>query len=257
MKDLVFRALPIVVGVAIGWLVVAPPEFLGLPWWARVGMAIPAAAIVLLGVLMLLIGANLPADVSLKPVDQRRVSEQMIDMFNAYQAAGFQLAGPPLEVGVTPPAILVPLVDGQARMYGTIFRTQTDPPKTACDIVTVLEPFGGLTTGALAEGAALPAAPGSFYQVIPGADITTLRDKHVEALAFLERQGLRCKPATAESFPGDFKAALARARKHFWSNPFWYTMVVFYRSTTGNTPHMGALANQAVAQASLRKLREA
>jgi len=92
-------------------------------------MRIPLAAVGMLAFFMFLIGASLPAEIVLRPIDQRRVTEGMIDLFNAYRDAGFELAGPPLRVEINPPAVLVPLVDGQGRMYGTIYRTGTDPRK--------------------------------------------------------------------------------------------------------------------------------
>jgi hypothetical protein len=256
VKALVFRVLPIIVGIVIGFLIVSPPQFLGLPFLVRMALILPLAAGAMLAFFMFMIGASLPADVKLRPIDQRNVTEGMLDLYNGYREAGFDLAGAPLKVEVNPPAVLVPLTDGQGQMYGTIFRTGTDPPRTACDIVTVFEPEGALTTGSLPEGAALPMPPGAFVQIFRDADIRTMRDRHLEALQYLASQGVRLKPATAQNFPGDFRRSMNRMRDHFWTNPLWHTLITVYRSSTGNTPHEGAVAKQPAAQASLRKLQE-
>jgi hypothetical protein len=256
MKDLFFKIAPVVVGFICGYFLIFPPEFLGFTLFVRICLLIPLAAIGLLFFFAFLISASMPANVEMTPIDQRRVTASMIDLFNEYQNAGFELAGAPLRIGTKPPAVLVPLADPERPMYGTIYRTGTDPPVTSSDIVTIFSPYSGLTTGNKPEGAALPAAPGSFYQIFPGADVATMRQKHMEALTYLQRQGLQPKPATAQDFPGEFRKAIAKMRSHFWTNPIWHTLVVVYRSSTQTTPHMGPIQQQPIAQRTLQQLQQ-
>jgi hypothetical protein len=256
MKDAIFKYLPIVVGVLLGVLVVAPPALLGLSWPVRVAIGIPVVALLFVGFTVFMISSALPDKVGMTPIDQKLVSDQMMDVFVAFQDAGFQLAGPPLRIETAPPAVLVPLVDRTGEVYGTIYRTGTQPPKTSCDVVTIFaEPEAGLTTGPMIEGASLPASPRSFFQVFPNADIATLYARHLEALEYLKRQGLRVKPASAQDFPGDFRRAISHQRKHFFTNPLWHAIVTIYRSSAGTTPHVGPIQQQLVARKSLEALR--
>lgn len=256
VKETVFRALPIVIGFIAGWIVVYPPPFLGLSFPMRFVIAVPLVALAVFLFFMWMISAAMPEDVEIERVEQRAVTDEMVGLFNAYRAAGFEMAGGPLKVGMMPPAVLLPMIDKQGQMYGTIYRTSTDPPKTSYDIVSMLEPQGGLTTGAAIEGGSLPASPGEFMQIFPGADVQVLRQHHQQALAALERKGLHTKLVSAASFPGDFRDAMNRARAHFWSRPIRHTAIIVYRSVTRTTPHLGPIHKQQVAIDMLRKLRE-
>lgn len=258
MKAIIYKFLPIVVGVILGVLAVSPPQFLGLPLPARILIGLPAVALAFLLFTVIMISAAMPQDIKLTPIEQGKVTEDMMDLFLAYQDAGFQLAGPPIQVETAPPAVLVPLIDRTGQVYGTIFRTGTQPPKTACDMVTVFQqPRAGLTTGAAVEGASLPASPGAFHQVFKDADISTLYHQHLAAVEQLRQQGLMVKPASARDFPEDFRESINHSRAHFFRNPLWNALVIIYRSSTGTTPHLGPIANQPVARQTLARLREA
>lgn len=253
MKTLLFQVLPILFGLLVGWCIVQPPDFLGSSVLIRTAAVISLAILALFFFLMYVISANLPAHIKLQPIDQRAVSDEMTDLFSGYQDIGFRLVGSPLRVEVNPPAVLVPMVHEQEPMYGTVYRTTTSPPKTSYDIVSIFEPFGGLTTGAAPEGASLPAGLGSFMQIFPDADINTLTQQHQAAIKFLLKQGVRIKPVTDDSFAGDFRAAIAAQRRHFFSNPIAHTAITVWRSMTGKTPHIGPLEEQSVAQRNLRR----
>ncbi len=256
MKDAFFRYFPIVTGVLLGLLAVSPPQILGLSLPVRLLVGAPAAAILFVFFAYFMISAALPHNLQMTPIDPKMVTEHMMDVFLAFQDAGFQLAGPPLRVETAPAAILVPLIDSTGQVYGTIFRTGTQPPKTACDMVTLFaHPKAGLTTGANPEGASLPAPPGSFFQVFTGADVSTLYRQHIAALELLKKNGLQVKPATPQSFPDDFREAISEQRRHFMTNPIWHTLVVIYRSSSGSTPHLGPIQQQAIASATLQRLR--
>lgn len=256
MKEIVLRALPIVIGFVAGWIIVYPPPFLGLSFPVRFVIAVPLVALAIFLFFIWMISAAMPEDVEIERVEQQKITDEMVGLFNAFRAAGFELAGGPLKVGMMPPAVLVPMIDKQGQMYGTIYRTSTDPPKTSYDIVSVLEPQGALTTGCAVEGGSLPAAPGQFMQIFPGADVQILRQRHQEALTALERKGLRARLVSAASFPRDFRDAINRMRAHFWTRPIRHTAIAVYRSMTGTTPHVGPIHKQKIAIDTLRKLRE-
>ena len=254
MKALIFKVLPLVIGVAIGWLLINPPDWLDMPAWVRYPVLLLLVAVVVLIGFMVLILSNLPRDVELKAEDARKVSQGMFDLLDGYERAGFELAGPAFEVGVQPPAILVSLTHTSGEIYGTIFRTQTIPPKTSCDVVSIFEPVGGLTTCAAREGAVLPTGPGVFFQVFENADTQTQLDRHLAALTYLKSRGVRVKHVSADTFPDDFKNAIASQRRFFLRRPFRHTIVTVYRAATGRTPHLGPLEEQDVARRSLDQL---
>ena len=52
---------------------------------------------------------------------------------------GFVAAGPAYDVGVRPPAVLLPFVHEAELSYSTVFRTRTLPAKTVFDFVSILD----------------------------------------------------------------------------------------------------------------------
>jgi hypothetical protein len=249
------RFVPILVGLVLGYLLVSPPEWLVPlgPWrWLAV------AAIVLLGLLaftawQLLV--NLPADPPLEPADEGRVSGELRDLCSRFEALGFQRIGTPLMVGVSPPALMVALVHEAERSYATAFRTSTLPPKTAFDCVSILDgDRGGLTTGAEPAGAVIPAAPGSLRQVFPRASVEQVFEGHRQGLEYLRRRGLPAKAVSASTFASDFASAFRRQREAFTASPLRGVVITLWRAATGRTPHVGPIASQALAQATIREV---
>jgi hypothetical protein len=249
------RFLPIVVGLLLGYVLVASPRWLaGLgAWrWPAVG------AIVLLGLVAFTayqLSANLPADPPLEPAAEAEVAGELRSVCARFAALGFERVGPPLRVGISPPGLLAAFVHEGERCYGTAFRTSTLPPKTAFDCVSILDgDRGSLTTGAEPGGAVIPAARGSFRQVFPGASLEKVFERHREGLAYLRSRGLAARPVSASTFPHDFAASFRRQREAFAAAPLRGAAVTLWRTATGRTPHLGPIEAQAVAQATIREL---
>jgi hypothetical protein len=249
------RFLPILVGLLLGYLLVSPPEWLaslGAWRWLAVG------AIVLLGLIAFTayqLSANLPADPPLEPAAEAEVGGELRDLCARFEALGFQRIGPPITVGISPPALMVAFVHEAERSYATAFRTSTVPPKTAFDCVSILDgDRGGLTTGAEPAGAAIPAARGSLRQVFPKASVERVFERHRQGLAHLRTRGLAAKVVSASTFPRDFAASFRRQREAFLAAPLRGAAVTLWRAATGRTPHIGPIATQAVAQAAIRDL---
>jgi len=249
------RFLPILVGLVLGYLLVSPPEWLASlgPWrWLAV------AAIVLLGLLAFTawqLSANLPADPPLEPAAEAEVTGELRDLCARFEALGFQRIGTPLTVGITPPALMVPFVHEAERSYATAFRTSTMPPKTAFDCVSILDgDRGGLTTGAEPAGAVIPAARGSLRQVFPRASVEQVFERHRQGLQHLRSRGLSAKAVSASTFQRDFAASFRRQREAFTASPLRGAAITLWRAATGRTPHLGPIASQAVAQATIREL---
>ncbi len=249
------RFLPIVVGLLLGYLLVSPPGWLTAlgPWrWPAV------VAIVLLALLAFTayqLFANLPAEPALEPAAEAEVSGELRNLCARFEALGFERVGPPLTVGISPPALVVAFVHEAERCYGTAFRTSTLPPKTAFDCVSILDGDRvGLTTGAEPAGAVIPAARGSLRQVFPRASLEKVFERHREGLQHLRSRGLSAKTVSSSTFRGDFAASFRRQREAFLAAPLRAAAVTLWRAATGRTPHLGPIATQAVAQATIRAL---
>jgi hypothetical protein len=115
MKDNALKVLPIVVGVALGFLLVSAPQ-----WFRGLGPArfLVAAGLVLVSLVSFVavtITANLPADIRLTPAPETDLG-QLNPIVESYRVLGFSPAGPPLLAGVSPPALMVPLVQPGGKM---------------------------------------------------------------------------------------------------------------------------------------------
>jgi hypothetical protein len=249
------RFLPILVGLALGYLLVSPSEWLERlgPWrW----LAVPA--LVLLGLLAFTayqLSASLPADPPLEPVPETEVTGDLRTLCAQFEALGFQRIGSPMTVGISPPALMVAFVHEAERTYATAFRTGTVPQKTAFDCVSILDgDRGGLTTGAEPAGAAIPAARGSLRQVFPGAGVEQVFDRHRQALQHLRGRGLSAKAVSASTFRHDFALSFRRQREAFLAAPLRGAAITLWRASSGRTPHLGPIESQAVARATLRDL---
>ncbi|MCU0291990.1 MAG: hypothetical protein MUF10_08380 [Thermoanaerobaculaceae bacterium] len=247
------KVLPALFGILLGWILVNPPawlEPLGLLRFAVMGVLVLG---LLVGFVALQLGRNLPEDVALVP--RPGVEEHLEALTRGCEELGFVRAGPPVEVGVSPPAVLQALVHRQEPVYATVFRTGTLPAVTSMDFVSILHgDRGGLTTNADVRGATLPGEPGSLRQVFPGAGAAELFRRHCEALAWLRSRSLPPRPVSGERFAADFKMAMARQRRAFLAAPLRTALVAIWRSVSGRVPHRGALAQQAIAERQLRQL---
>ncbi|HPS79898.1 MAG TPA: hypothetical protein PLS53_17185 [Thermoanaerobaculaceae bacterium] len=245
--------VPALFGIFLGWMLVNPPawlEPLGLLRFAVMGVLVLG---LLVGFVALQLGRNLPEDVVLTP---RSGGDQHLEpLVRAFEELGFVRAGPAVEVGISPPAVLQPLVHRHEPAYATVFRTGTLPAVTSVDVVSILQgERGGLTTNADVRGASLPGELGSLRQVFPGADPAALFRRHCEALAWLRARGLPARPVAGERFAADFKRAMSRQRRAFLLTPLRTTVVAIWRTLTGRVPHVGALPEQAIAERQVRHL---
>jgi len=247
MPKAIAKFLPIVIGVPLGILIVAPPAWLRALGPVAYLVTGSLAFVALVAFVAVLISANLPAEVRLTPLAVPPPAE-LAALAQRYAALGFVPAGPPMEVGISPPGVMVPFVHERERSYGTIFRTNTLPAKVAFDVVSLLEgDQGGLTSSAEVAGATLLAGRGDLRQVIPGASIEEVFERHRAAVAWLRSRGLPCRPVSAVSFERDFKDALADQRTSFLANPLKGAIVAIWRSATRTTPHLGPLEQQKLA----------
>ncbi len=249
------RFLPIVVGLLLGYFLVAPPRGLAdLGAWRWLAV-IAIVLLVLLAFTAYQLSANLPADPPLVPAAEAEVSGELRGLCARFRALGFARVGPPMTVGIRPPALLVAFVHEAERCYGTAFRTSTLPPRTAFDCVSILDgDRGTLTTGAEPGGAVIPAARGSFRQIFPRASLENVFERHREGLQYLRSRGLAARPVGASTFPRDFATSFRRQREAFAAAPLRAAAVTLWRAATGRTPHLGPIDAQPAALAAIHAL---
>lgn len=250
------KLLPIALGLGIAWLLFHPPVFLkelGALGWVLGALG---CALLLVLAIAFMIGLNLPADIAVTPLG-RQPDAALAELAARIRALGFADAGPPYEIGMSPPASLVALVHPSDPVYAAAYRTGTVPPVLNFDFVSILDGFrGGLTTNPDVRGATLPPAPGAFRQVFPGGSLEELFRRHLEGVAFLRTRGLSCKRVSAATFVDDFKRSIARQREAFLAAPLRTTLAALVRSVTGRVPEVGPLASQAGVEARLRQVSQ-
>jgi hypothetical protein len=256
LKHRVVALMPYALGIVLAWLLFYPPAALTPlgPW----RFLVPALLVPLLLVAFTAaqLVANLPDPVSLVPVENAEsVSADLLELGSRLQELGFVPAGPAYDVGVRPPAILLPFVHEAERAYSTAFRTRTLPAKTVFDFVSILDSDrGALTSMAERAGAALPAAPGVLRQVFPGRRLEEVWRGHREGLGWLRQRGLAPRAVSASTFVGDLQTSFARQRRAFLAAPLRTAVLTLWRALTGRAPELGPLASQPRAQAQLQAL---
>ncbi len=258
MRDLFWKFFPILFGLVLGYLLFNPPA-----WFRELGPAghllFGGIVIILfLGVVMaVIIPGSLPSDLQVTPAPDAAGHENMRVLAEEFRTLGFTEIEPPMELGTRPPAVMIGFVNDTERCYGTIFRTGTAPAKTAFDCVSILEgDRGGLTSSAERSAGALVAGTGEFRQIIPGASVSEVFQRHREAQAYLHERGLPPRRVEASTLVGDLKNAIRHQRGTFLSNPFVYGLVSVWRASTGRNPHIGPLAQQKKVDRQLRRLMD-
>ncbi len=246
--NLLARYGPILLGLVLGWLIVNPPEFLGASPMVRIGATLVLVAVALLASIVALAAGSLPADPEIAVAPEEPLTG-MQHLVSAYQTLGFFPAGPPVKVEIKPPAVLLPLFHQEARTYGSVYRTTTMPPKVSYEFVSILEgDRGGLTTSPALEGASMPAAPGELRQVFPKADPAALYRYHLDAIAFLEKRGLRMRQVAVHTFVNDVKSSMVEKRQTFFKAPVTNSLITLWRVATKQVPETGPLQAQVGAQ---------
>ena len=247
-KESGWKYFPIIAGLIIGWSVFNPPFFLReLGAVGYVSMIFIALA-GLFVVCAIVIHANLPKDVVIRRTPAA-VPGEVTRLAEDFKAIGFtQTSDVPLSVNVAPPALVLPFINEQERMYGAVYKTDTIPPKIMFDVVSIFEGNrGGLTSGTLPEGAAMPAL-GSMKQVFPRSNVRSVYEKHRDALQYLKTKGIQCRSISPQTFERDLRDSILRLRKSFLASPVLFTVTVLWRAATKQTPHTGSIHQQQVAQ---------
>jgi hypothetical protein len=244
-KANLLRLLPIGVGLLLGWLLAAPPAALRAMGPAVYFLTVPLALLLLLCLTGLLVAANLPKDLPLRPEPQVITRDDVRALVASYRSLGFEEAGLPLRMPLSPAVILIPFVHRREAVFGTLLHAQTVASKPTFDFLSILAGGRGALLSAEHPGAsALPAAPGVIRQVFAGASVEALFERHREALAFLRRRGVAVEPAVAEELPERLRRAALEQRRAFYRRPLRATLVVLWRSLTRRSPERRPMTEQ-------------
>lgn len=255
MRNFVHKLTPAILGLVLGWLVFRPPGWMEAvgPWAHAINALL--CAILLLNLVALVIGSNLPRQLVLEPVPRSAVHHKLAALDGQLRALGFRSVGGPQRVKMAPSAILLGYVHETEPVYATAFRAEHVRPRACFDFVSIFEEDrGGLTTNAEPDGAVLPAAPGSLRQVFPRGTPEELFQRHLDGLAFLRKRGIRCRTVSEHRFDKDFIAAIGRQREMFLAAPMFYALVALWRTATRKIPFLGELHNQKVACREIERL---
>jgi len=252
MKNALFKILPVVLGIGLGWVILHPPD-----WPAPSGAAgILAAGLILFAILVasivFQIGLTLPKGVTLTPY-AGPVDPSMNEFIRAIKDLGFAETGSPMIVGIRPPALLAAFVHPGEPVYATVFRTGTMPAATSYDFVSVFEGLsGGLTTSANGRGGTMPAGPGAFRQILRSAGPKEAFEAHLEGLRWLGDRGLPLKRISVGTFAADFTRSLGLQREAFRKSPVKFAVVALWRTVSKRVPETRLLSAQKGAEARTR-----
>lgn len=229
---------------------------LDLPWTVTVPVA--AVVLVVLTVAAVYGGVmrNLPEELDLdNVVDDDDLPPEVVELVDAYAAAGFARCGPALYVPLVPPALLVPMLRPGEPVYGSVIHSLSAPVRTIHDFVTVFEQGDAvLTTCQDWSAGVLPAGPTDLRQIFQGADVPELYERHRAGVRFLREQGLRPKPARPDGYEEGLRRSFPRNRRVFREARIRNTLGSIRRVLTKRTGHEGPIATQPRTAACLRSL---
>lgn len=255
MRNTFYKFMPLVFGVMLGWMLFNPPAWLESLGVLAYGINLLICAVLMLSLVALVIVANLPAKLVMDPIGAHEVPPELRAYGDRLQQLGFRAAGPPRRVNVAPAATLLGFVHESEPVYATVFRTDTVPPKTCYDFVSILHgEKGALTTNAEPGGAVLPAGDGGLRQVLPGESLENMYQRHLEGVRYLHERGLQCHAVSTDMLPRDFAEAMARQRRLFLSSPLSGSLVTLWRAATKKVPFIGLLREQKIAQQQISRL---
>src|SRR5438552_10298846 len=256
------RVVYFLISVLAFWLMAHPPAAIATPGRARItwiaGVALAWALVMLAALVRATIASidrNLAPGLTMTPVGDDQVPDALRPLAEQFVALGLARATPPLAIGATHATVLLGFVEDDGVVAGSAFsiRTARGSAHTAFDLFSRFEnDRGALTTGRSSAGAVLRPAPGALRQIFSGADLPTMLAKHREALAWLEREGVRARRLRASEFEALLRLGLARQRSAFDSARLAYALTAIWRTITRANPHARPIREQRAARAEVK-----
>ncbi|MFO1077503.1 MAG: hypothetical protein U1E73_07230 [Planctomycetota bacterium] len=220
-----------------------------LLWEVPYGPLLAIAGILVLLVVVALraVQAALPRALVLEPAGDVVLGDWTLRTVAALQELGCEPLGEIWRANSRPTPVIVPMVMRTCDVLVMVYELQLPQPRTMFDLVTLFPNGKVLTTSAFVEAGSLPAMPGNFLQILPGADAATLLSAHREAIGHL---AARAQPPcslgtlTAADAGRHLCSFLAEQRACFDAAPLRTGLVALWRTLTRRTPHLGRLLAQ-------------
>lgn len=257
-KTSFFRTMPIAAGAALGLVIVRPPAFLAALGWGMYVVAALLAFCVVVGLVVVLVAANLPAKVELTPEPGRALTGDLGVLVAEVRKLGFRDVGPSLRVSLMPPATLVGFLHERGQTYASVFLPGARGASPTYDFVSMLGGGrGGLTSAESPLAGALPVRPGSLRQLFPKRNMAEVWRRHQEAVAYLRQQGVAIDAPSAEAFAEEYRVAYASMRKAFFAHTLRNSLVTLWRAATKTTPELRSIIGRTNLAPTLALLRAA
>ena len=255
MLDRVFKVLPYLFGLLIGWIMFYPPEWMAPLGPLRYLVSFLLAILLWIATTAFHLMMSIPEDLKLEPVPDLPLDGELGLFAGHLRNLGFIQAGPPRRLTIRPAAMLVPFVHEQEPIYGVVARIGTVPAVVTFEMFSYLEGRrGGLLSINQWGGAVFPLSPGRFVQVIPMAPPAQVLAAHQASLAELSRRGLVWQQVSPARFDEDFLSSYSRQRRLIRAAPLRVTLTVLWRVLRKTTPHIGPLQKQVGTE---RRIQEA
>jgi len=245
MVALAARVLPFIIGLMLGWLVVAPPA-----WFTEMGPARHLLTAMVFLFFLLALGVSLALGGLPRKLRLRRAADQTLpeterELVERLEQMGFLGEDALYRSGSVPSILLLPLIHRQEQAYAFVWGSGRRRARIRVTFVTRFDGVAGeLTTTSARSSAVLPAAPGQLLQVLPGEAPEALWKAHRQALRALERQGVSFRVLTGSALTADLKERNAERRSAFLAAPLRHTLAMYWRVLTRRSPHLGTLDEQ-------------
>lgn len=243
MVALAARVLPFMIGLMLGWLLVAPPA-----WFAGMGPVRHLLTAILFLFFLLAFGVSLalgglPRRLRLRRADDQTLPETERGLVERLEHLGFVGEDALYRLGSVPSMLLLPLIHRQEQAYAFVWGRRR--ARIQVTFVTRFDRVAGeLATTSARSTAVLPAAPGQLLQVLPGEAPEVLWKAHRQALRALERGGVAFRVLTGSALTADLKERNAERRSAFLAAPLRHTLAMYWRVLTRRSPHLGTLDEQ-------------
>ena len=216
--------------------------------WVFVGLMI---GWLIFGTVLHAILKTFPAKCSLISTSSDTLNSEAFGLQAELARQGFSTISRPMLLNLNPPMALLAMKEDNGRCFATIFNSGSPKNKPGTDFVSVIQNPRDvstiqaiLTTGNMAEGGTVPVPKGSFMQLFPGADLHTLLQRHIEAMQFLQKNGVNFQVVNNQAFRPALFSAIGRIKTTFLRDPVVNTLVAMFRTFSKRSPWLGPISSQ-------------
>jgi hypothetical protein len=247
MRKVLWKVLPLAIGLIFGMFLVNPPELFRS--WGWIGwLILPVCFFSLLFILFpgYLFARIMFQDVIFIPIERDLRRKDIRDLAEQFWKLAFRPAVNALRIP-NPPGTILGFVREDIAVTGAILRIEAGFGKTTFAFASS---FGddnkSLTTVRSTSAALEPRAPWSFYQAFPGYDMEELLLEHLRGLEWLHSHGLTACPISSEMF-GENELNSSRSQREFLRKDWFNNTVKFvWRFVSKMTPHRGPISKQKI-----------